>query len=175
MTGAAPIRGRRLIVVLMVATVLGLPAAHIAALLGTSGGAPARDLLLLVFYVAIALTLAANVAVAFSLSLTVALANADPPVGEGLTSRLRRLALRDSLPPQLLIGIMLAPMIVLLLGFGAWVLTTHYRAGNLLFLALIALDLAALSAALLALLLLASILFFRRARRSAEMEDASGR
>lgn len=175
MSAVPPVRGLRLIVGLMLATVLGLPAAYIAALLGTAGDAPARDLLLLVFYIAIALTLAANAAIAFTLSLTATLAKPDMPAGDGWAHRLLRLARRDPLPPQILVAIMLAPMAVLLLAFGAWALTAFYRAGDAVFLALTALALAGLSAALLVLMFLASIVFFHRARKAAEAEDANGR
>ena len=168
-------RGLRLIVWLIVVTVLVLPAIYVAGLLGTTGDKPARDILFLIFYVAIALTLSANAAIAFTLSLTAALAAPGQPVGNAFAQRVRRVARQETVPPQMLIGLMLAPMMVLMLGFGAWAFTALYRAGNPLFLALTALDLAALSAALLALMLLVSILMVHRARRAAESEDPSAR
>lgn len=157
-------RGLRLIAGLVLVTMLGLPGAHVAALLGTAGDAPARDLLFLVFYVAIAATLSANVAIAFTLSLTATLATPQPPVA----GTLARIAQRDGLPPLLPMAMMAAPIVLLLLGFGAWLCTALYRAGDsLLFLALTAIDLALLSAALLALAFLASIALFQRAKKAA--------
>lgn len=164
-----PIRGLRLIVGLVLVTVVALPGAHVA-LLSAASDTPARDLLFLIFYIAIAATLAANVAVAFTLSLTATLATPEQPARSGFA----RIVQQDALPPGLLIATMLAPMAILLLGFGAWLCTSLYRAGgNLLFLMLTALDLSALSAALLALALMASIALFQRARRAAaETPDA---
>jgi hypothetical protein len=171
-----PMRGLRLIAGLMLVTLLVLPAAYVAALLGT-GAAPARDLLFLIFYVAIATTLSANAAIAFTLSLTAMLGTIDQPVAtispqpsarESLPSKARQLAQQDTLPPPFLVAMMLAPLAVLLLGFGAWLCTTLYRDGSsLLFLALTAVNLIALSAALLALAFLASMLFLHRAKKAA--------
>jgi hypothetical protein len=135
-----------------------------AALLGTTGDAPVRDLLFLIFYLAIAATLSANVAIAFTLSLTATLAAPEQPIRGGLA----RIAQLATLPRHFLIGVMLAPMVISLLAFGGWLCTSLYRAGgNPLLLALTALDLALLSAALLAMAFLAGVLFFHRAKKAA--------